>query len=238
MMSVLREHWRTQPGLVILEFVQQRDAQGEKSCLESLSFKAENDNTCHCQSCQQELDYMEQMVTTEKQATVTALMHFSVRLLNRNDNSVLVLWYGIPWTYWRQSPEGHSGTQPTPGSDGDGEARAWPSTHWEEPQHEKLPFGGSQGSHHPPKQCCWDLKAVLSTGTTATSGKKQSTRKRHLSRLLVGQVLSKGKGYRISPPVPSLRLKDIGTATIKPVIFNWAWNDTTERKKIISLAWK
>lgn len=81
---------------MILEFVQQRDAQGEKSCLESLSFKAENDNMCHCQSCQQELDYMEQMVTTEKQTTVTALMHFSVRLLNRNDNSVLALWYGIP----------------------------------------------------------------------------------------------------------------------------------------------
>lgn len=180
---------------MILEFVQQRDAQGEKSCLESLSFKAENDNTCHCQSCQQELDYMEQMVTTEKQTTVTALMHFSVRLLNRNDNSVLALWYGIPWTYWRQSPEGHSGTQQSvpsllavmgmekPGLD--------PARTGKSLSMRSCPLGevrdgltAAQGSHHPPKQCCWDLKAVLSTGTAATSGKKQSTRKRHLSRLL------------------------------------------------------
>lgn len=183
------------------------------------------------------------MVTTEKQTTVTALMHFSVRLLNRNDNSVLALWYGIPGPIGDRALKatlGHSQLLAVMGMEKPG---LDPAHTGKSLSMRSCPLGevrdgltAAQGSHHPPKQCCWDLKAVLSTGTAATSGKKQSTRKRHLSRLLVGQVLSKGKGYRIPPPVPSLRLKDIGTATIKPVIFNWAWNDTTERKKIISLA--
>lgn len=131
------------------------------------------------------------MVTTEKQTTVTALMHFSVRLLNRNDNSVLALWYGIPGPIGDRALKatlGHSQLLAVMGMEKPG---LDPAHTGKSLSMRSCPLGevrdgltAAQGSHHPPKQCCWDLKAVLSTGTAATSGKKQSTRKRHLSRLL------------------------------------------------------
>lgn len=87
--------------------------------------------------------------------------------------------------------------------------------------------------HQSLKQCCWDLKAVLSNGTTTTSGKKHKAQGRGTSTICKqGKYSARGEDTKI----PSLRLKDMDTATVKPVVFNWAWNDNTKKKKKISLA--